>query len=241
LQYYSVASTATVDAVDEKLGNFLSPGWSPVDDRILFISLSDGISRLTVLNNDMQQILVDNLDGLISFSWSPDGQYIAYRVVDSNSVSSVHVINSETGELVAKSNVSGIIAFFWSPDSSKIAYITLSNPPGTFDINNKTSGNVTFLTQETDGLAWNILDISDSSNEIFASFIPTLDMQYLLSNFDQFAQSHSLWSPDSTHLVYSELTGIDSSDSLITILDVNDPNATPQSIAKGSFAVWSYR
>lgn len=242
LQYYSVSSTDIVSAFDEPLGAFLSPSWSPIDNRILFASLSDSdTSRLTLLNNDNEQILADNLQGAVSFSWSPDGRYIAYRVANADSVSSIYVIDSENGEAIARTNVSGALSFFWSPDSSKIAYITLSNPPGTFDINHQTTGNVTSLTQVNDGFAWNILDVEDSSNILLNSFIPTVSMQYLLTNFDQFAQSHSLWSPDSTHIVYSERISIDSRESLVTIINVNDPNATPLPVIGGSFAVWSYQ
>ena len=242
LQYYSISSADIMSAFDEPLGVFLSPSWSPIDDRILFASLSEtDTSRLTLLKNDGQQTLADDLQGIVSFSWSPDGRYVAYRVANSDSVSSVYVVDSENGEMIARSNVSGILSFFWSPDSSKVAYITLSNPPGTFDINNQTTGNVTALTQIDDGFAWNILDVLDSSNTLLNSFIPTISMQYLLTNFDQFAQSHSLWSPDSTHLVYSERISIDSRDSQITIVDVNDVNSAPISIATGSFAVWSYK
>lgn len=242
LQYYSVSSTDIVDAFDEPLGIFLSPSWSPVDNRILFASLSStDESSLILLNNDNQQILADNLQGVVSFSWSPDGQYIAYRVANANSVSSVYVIDSENGDPVTRSNVSGVLAFFWSPDSSKIAYTTLSNPPGAYDINNQATGNVTSLTQVSDGLAWNILDIEDSDNTLLNSFTPTTSMQYLFTNFDQFSQSHNLWSPDSTYIVYSERTSIDSSESVITIINVNNPNITPFSVIGGSFAVWSYR
>jgi len=242
LEYYSVLSANITSAFDEPLGMFLSPSWSPVDNRILFASLSDtDTSQLTILNDETQQILADNLQGIVSSLWSPNGRYVAYRVANSDSISSIYVVESENGKVVARSNVSGVLSFFWSPDSSKIAYITLSNPPGTFDINNQTLGNAAALTQFNDGLAWNILDVIDSSNTLLNSFIPTVSMQYLFGNFDQFAQSHNLWSPDSRHIVYSERTSIDSRESLITIIDVTDPNAIPLSVVGGEFAVWSYK
>lgn len=242
LQYYSIGSTDTISAFDEPLGTFLSPSWSPVDDRILFVSLSDDeTSQLTLLDDETQEILAKNLQGVVSFSWSPNGAYVAYRVGNSESVSSLYVVDAETGEIIARSNVSGVLSFFWSPDSSKIAYITLANPPGTFDINHQTTGNAAALVQLEDGYAWNILDVIDSSNTLLNSFIPTISMQYLLSNFDQFAQSHNLWSPDNKYLVYGERVSLDSRDSHITIINVNDPNTLPISIADGTFAVWSYR
>ena len=242
LEYYSISSTEVVNAFNEPLGMFLSPSWSPTDDRILFASLSDADnSQLTLLDGGNLQILADDLQGVISFSWSPNGEFVAYRVANTNSVSSIYVVDPVSGETIARSNVSGVLSFFWSPDSSKIAYLTLSNPPGTFDINNQTTGNVAALTQIDDGFAWNILNIDDSSNILLNSFIPTASMQYLFTNFDQFAQSHNLWSPDSTHIVYGERTSLDSRESMITIVDVDDPNIDPFSVIEGTFAVWSYK
>lgn len=241
LQYYSV-ETADIDvAFSGDLGNFLSPGWSPVDDRILFASSDHDVNQLTLMTDGESEILVDDIEGIISFSWSPDGKYIAYRVASRNNISSVYVIDSFDGEVIARSNITGVFSFFWSPNSEKIAYLTLANPPGTFDINNQTSGNVNYLTQNVDGFAWNILNIDDSSNDLLASFIPSISMQYLLTNFDQFAQSHSIWSPDSSHIVYSELGGSSGRESFVMILNVNDNNAAPIMVAEGSFAIWSYK
>lgn len=241
LQYYSVQSTDVDTAFEGDLGSFLSPSWSPVDDRILFATRADEMTRITVIDDEQQRDLVDGIQGIVSFSWSPDGEYIAYRVANRDAISAVYVVDAETGDTIARSNVSGIISFFWSPDSEKIAYITLSNPPGTFDINNETVGHVTYLTQLVDGFAWNILNIEDSSNLLSASFIPTISMQYLLTNFDQFAQSHSIWSPDSRYLVYSERGGSDGRESLVSILDTKNINDLPVNIARGGFAIWSYK
>jgi len=242
LQYYSIDSADTSQAFNESLGSFLSPSWSPIDDRILFASESENNQTQLSLIDDTETIaLSDAIPGLLSFSWSPDGQYIAYRYLTQESVSPVYVINANSGELISQSNVSGIIAFFWSPDSQKIAYITLSNPPGTFDLKNQSIGTMTYLMQTIDGLAWNVLDITNNSNTLLDSFIPTTEMQYLLTNFDQFAQSHNLWSPDSQYLVYSEVTDIDTPDPTITLLNVSNPELENIHIADGVFAVWSHK
>jgi hypothetical protein len=69
-------------------------------------------------------------------------------------------------------------------------------------------------------------------------FLPTRDMLYFLSFFDQFAQSHRLWSPDSRYLVYAELTS--ESRQLIHLLDTNDPAAWPLTLTEGQIGIWSY-
>ena len=241
LEYYSIDSANTDVIYEDGLGNFFAPNWSPVDDRILYAGdVEKSLSSLMLLDDGKSVKLVDEVNGIIAFSWSPDGQYIAYRTLSSDAISAVYVIDANTGELVTRSNVTGIVAFFWSPDSEKIAYITLSTPPGSFNIDAELSGQVASLTQEEDGLAWNVLYIDDGSNQLYSSFVPTFEMQYLLGYFDQFAQSHQVWSPDSTYLVYSERVGVDDRQSMITILNTDLPDAEPFQLIEGTFGVWSF-
>jgi TolB protein len=242
LQYYMMESSEIVDIDSGELGNFLSPAWSPVDDRILFATQADdNQSQLTVLDNDVMTTIGNPVDGVLSFSWSPDGKFIAYRYVTSDAISPVYVIDAETGDYISQSNVSGVFAFFWSPDSQKIAYVTLSNLPGSFDIRNDVSGGLTaYMVQDVEGFSWNILHVEDNTNMLLNSFVPTNDMQYLFTNFDQFAQSHRIWSPDSRYIVYSEVVNIDVITPQITLLDTSSGQIEPIYVADGLFAVWSF-
>ncbi len=242
LQYYSVSNNATSVAFEDTLGSFLSPDWSPIDDRILFSSLSSNQqSQLVIGQGGNVETISDEFNGIFSFSWAPNGKYIAYRYITQDTVSPVYVVDTDYGEIISQSNVSSVFAFFWSPNSEQIAYITLANPPGSFDIDNNLGGDTTYLMQTGDGLAWNILDVESNSNTLLDSFIPTIEMQYLLTNFDQFAQSHSIWSPDSEYIVYSEINDLDSPDPSITILSTRNDNLDKIQVADGVFAVWSYR
>ena len=68
-----------------------------------------------------------------------------------------------------------------------------------------------------------------------------------LSSLDQFAYSHSLWSPDSSHLVvagarqppFSRGNGQTSTTNQVFVLDVADTTA-PREIASGNLAFWSW-
>jgi TolB protein len=64
-------------------------------------------------------------------------------------------------------------------------------------------------------------------------------MIYVLSFFDQFAQSHRIWSPDSAYLVYSEITGED--ETVLSVLDIRRPDSTPIIVADGVIGFWSQR
>ena len=169
------------------------------------------------------------------FSWSPDGKYVAY--IDRHGP--LLVLDAASGEVVARSPVNGVLAFFWSPDSAHIAYITVaSTQPGSFSASAPSAARLAAQTPQPSGLAWSVLDVADSANRQYGSFIPTQEMIYLLTYFDQFAQSHRLWSPDSSEIVYSEITP--DARSVISLLDTTQEIAVPLVIADGVIGIWSF-
>jgi len=236
---YDAASDAVIDTLPQLPGAILAPAWSPVDDRLLFGARSEddgGTDLVIVSHGDEVQKLASDLEGLVSFSWSPDGNYVAYRVGSSEGFGPIFIVDAVTGETIARSPVNGVFAFFWSPDSQRIAYITLATTSGSF------SARATHLAaparqQEPNGLAWSVLDVKSESVNRYGAFIPTEQMIYILSYFDQFAQSHRIWSPDSRHLLYSEMTA---EGPVINLLDATQVDSVPFSVAQGFVGVWSF-
>ena len=89
-------------------------------------------------------------------------------------------------------------------------------------------------------LTWNVLDLtSGASWQYYESFLPSRDMLYYLAYFDQFAQSHQLWSPDSRYLTYTALT--EDGDAVIRLLDTDDPTRETIPVVEGQIGIWSYR
>lgn len=229
-----------VENFNVDLGAFPAPGWSPVDDRLLIGTRSEtgrGTDLLLIDGND-EQILVSNLIGEVAFNWSPDGNYVAYRTVGNQEISNVVVLDATTGEEVTNTASDEVLAFFWSPDSSKIAYVSTAAPPGTFNISYTEPSIAAELRQE-DGLRFSVIDVESGDIQSYASFIPTSEMVYLLAFFNQFAQSHSIWSPDSTHLVFSEV--MPGGQPVVSIMDVTRRDTVPFSVAEGVIGIWSYR
>lgn len=241
LQQASVLS----DQLQTSSGLFQTPAWSPVDDRILVgvPGDEDGLTTLVIQSPEGQKVIAENLKGQVSFLWSPDGNHIAYRTFDGDNYSSLYVLDAISSELVSRTTLDGVLSFFWSPDSSKIAYLTLSGARGSFSVQGEaTRQPVAYPVQTVDGLAWNTLDIESGIDRVHSSFLPTAEMIYMLVYFDQFARSHRIWSPDSTHLIFSELAtdGEDNREPVVSILDVTTADTVPLTIAHGVFAVWSF-
>ena len=215
------------------MGNFQSPSWSPDGSSIVAAIPLQDASAIATFGLAGDTILQDNLRGFLAFLWSPDGRYLAYRSITNERFGELMVIDALTGALVTRSRIDNVLAFFWSPDSQKLAYITPSDIQGfpTASLLSDTVQNVPL------SLSWSTLNLATGLNRRLADFIPTYETQYLLSYFDQFAQSHRVWSPDSQHIVFGALNTA-RNQAEIRILTVE--TAEVDILADGTFGVWSF-
>jgi TolB protein len=225
LDVYDVADDEVTSMLDDTPGVFQAPAWSPVDERLLYGALNDETTDLTVFENGETTVLVPELDGVVTFAWSPDGRYIAYT----EGYRSLIVIDATTGDVVTETLEDGVFAFFWSPNSESLAYITLASTQNSIGAK---------AAQQPSGISWSVMTVPDGEQRHFGAFLPTNDMLYLLTYFDQFGQSHQVWSPDSRYLVYSEFTA--TGDALVRILDTEATNAAPETIGQGVIGIWSF-
>ena len=239
LDIYDANQDRVIDTLAETPGLIYSPAWSPVDDRLLFGAINDeGTTDLMIVGQDSTQILVEDFSGQVSYNWSPDGNRVAYREITNVNYGPLIVADALSGEVISRSPSTGIIAFFWSPDSQQIAYLTLVASPGSFSAS---ASPQTVLVAQTEqqpaGIAWSVMDVSSSDIRQYGPFIPTRESLYLMQFFDQFAQSHRIWSPDSRHLLYSELT---EAGPVISVQDTSQAGSVPFSIAEGIIGIWSF-
>lgn len=235
LDIYDLGSNELNLELDQQPGIFQAPHWSPVDDRWLIgkYNIDTQTTDLVIATINDEQTLVSGMEGNISFLWSPDGNYIAYT----NQQGPLIVIDSATGEVVSQTVTGGVVSFFWSPDSTKLAFVTLDVPPGAFSA--KAGVLSSPAPQESDevNLAWSILDVQNGDIDRYGAFVPSNEQVYMFTYFDQFAQSHRVWSPDSRYIVYSE---INDDAPIISIIDTQQEDTVPITIAEGFLAVWSF-
>ena len=167
-----------------------------------------------------------------AFLWSPTRDEVA--VADAASFTAtgpiyerlVLVTSDGASQRVAISEP--FLAFFWSPDGEKLAYIA-------YDL-------------ETQAVSWKYIGRSGGNPVELVRFLPSADYATVISFFDQYAYSNSVWSPDSRSLVFSGT--LDSSPrgrnggsqdiDRVYVIDV-DEGSVPREIATSRFAVWSWR
>lgn len=210
--------------VSARPGRFQAPAWSPQGGQWLGVTGQDGQDRLQRFTGDGTHTLATADDRFLNFVWSPDGTQIAYAISERDEeivYGPIHLIDLADGserQLTGSFRVEG---FFWSPDGHRLAYLARTTPAGEL-------------------LQWRVYDVTNDEDRGYTMFTPTGQMRFLTSSFNQYAQSHRLWSPDSRYLVYSDRD--DEDVKRIWLVDTHAPgDADPIFIAEGSLAVWSWQ
>jgi Tol biopolymer transport system component len=170
-----------------------------------------------------------DVGGLAALAWSPNGEELA--VADQRSAGGavfdrLQIISTATG-LARTVGEGPIFAFFWSPQGDKIAWVSLNTRNRTFE--------------------WMASGVSGEEPQPLFGFQPSSDTLTMLGFFDQYAYSHSPWSPDGSRLVvagtmqptFGRQNGHTPTGDRVFVLDTNG-GQTPQEIATGTLAVWSW-
>ncbi|MEP7289042.1 MAG: hypothetical protein ABI947_25080 [Chloroflexota bacterium] len=234
---YDVAANKVVKSLDDKPGQFAAPMWSPTDSRWLFGTAgdTDKKSNLVVAQGTTRQVLLPNQDNPLSFAWSPDSKLVA----SVSGFDKVVVTDAKTAKTVATSSQGKVVAHFWSPQSDRVAYLVIirgDSGPQAFETRVRNNGH-TVVEQATDGLVWHILDVKTGADTTLPDkFLPTQDMVYLLNFFDQFARSHSLWSPDGRYLTYASIDSFGQPN--VIIADTH--SGTTTRVGSGNLGIWSW-
>lgn len=219
-----LVSIYTVRGEQEPLSDassgFPAPQWLSDGTRLLFsIDDSRGQSHLIIADRtggELQELTT--YFGSISFTLDPTEEKLAYTVNDQGSsrgMGSLYIQDLETSRTV-EVGTDPVLAFFWSPDGQKLAFMQ-------FEVGaNRTA------------LRWKVW--RDGEITSYDSFIPSrLYMRSYLAFFDQYAQSMSIWAPDSSAYVYAGLNSRGQRGIFIQELGKKRPSR----VSSGDFAVWS--
>jgi Tol biopolymer transport system component len=198
-------------------GTFSAPVWTADGRTFVYASVGAGRQRLVVRDAraENERPLV-SFDELISFVVSPDGEQIAFQVIEEQSVLPLTVVDVDTREAVEITDAA-IAAFFWSPDGERLLY--LDPDPG----------------EEQFRFRWGVWD--GTSSFLTPPFVPSLQFaREYLQFFEQYAQSMNLWSPDGSAFAYPG-TNVDGEEGIW--IQSARADREPVLVADGDFVAWS--
>jgi Tol biopolymer transport system component len=210
---------------------FRAPALSPDGGRFAYIQEDPAGAGLFVAAVDGPSDAVKLVDvgPLSAFAWSPDGQELAVadQQRETNPIFQRLLVISADGEQIRTIGEGQILAFYWSPLGDKIAWVVVQTESLTFE--------------------WMVADRTGEGTRSLFRFQPSSDVFTMLSFFDQYAYSHSPWSPDGTQLVVAgkiepasgRSNGQTPTGDRVFVVAVTGTPA-PQDIAAGTLAFWSW-
>ena len=210
---------------------FRVPDLSPDGQTVAYVAGADDGYALHLGKPDgsepVRQIL--SVETPTAILWSPVGDLIA--VADGShprapGYRQLRLVNPDGGEPVTLFEDS-FAAFYWSPDGTHIAYVAIN--------------------RETRRLVWKIAPTDGGEPWPLTGFIPSQGTLAAMSFFDQYAHSHSFWSPDGKSLVFAgqtgrgieETNGSGPDQGSVYVLNI-EPGSLPRRIAGGTLAFWSW-
>lgn len=176
-----------VEPLEITAAQFSAPQWAADGERLIY-AVADGRQRLIVADRAGRELVeLTDYTGRIAFSLSPDGAQVAYVVTDDPSRWSVfgplYVVDVETLRTREVTD-DPVLAFYWSPDGRRLAYLTLEFADGRL------------------GLRWHVWEGRRVAK--YAFFLPSsVFVENYLPFFDQYAQSHRIWSPAGDAFVFA--------------------------------------
>ena len=221
-------------SIDVDAVGFRAPALSPDGAQLAYAATQGEVHGIFVREiglppfDDMQSPrLLAETTGLAAFAWAPGGSALAVSEQSSrgsplfNRLSVYPMDGSEPVVLSQESH----LAFFWSPSGDRIAWIGVDAASREMDVS--------------------VSSVGGEPRQLF-SFSPTGEFFTHLSFFDQYAYSHSLWSPDGSALVVvgnegqegGRRNGSGPSGGQVYVVDAD--TGTAQRIASGKTAVWSW-
>ena len=202
--------------------SYRAPDWSPDGRRFAFVGIPNGDAALMVAAADgANPKTLAPAPNVSAFAWSPRGDFIAFASTLAPNLTifdRVTLVEPEDGasRVLAEGP---IIAFFWSPGGDRLALMRLSDQ-GTH-------------------LILSVVDVKTGAGLDVAEFLPSQELQFMLSFFDQYKESHRIWSPDGRFLALSGVLAGDDpgAESQVYVVDASG-GVPPRAVAAGTLAFW---
>ena len=211
-------------------GDFRAPAWSPDGSRVAVVAEAPGSTAVLAVANatGSDVVRIAPLSEEVAFTWAPGGEHLAFSTRAPGErllYRGLEVVRTD-GSGRAQITSEPVIAFFWSPDGSRLAFAAVD--------------------RQAQALAWFVTDATGRSPKQVAQFLPSEEQVRHFAFFDQYAQSHGVWSPDSRYLTYAGTVGGGPNEpagprrSRVFVVPA-DGSAEPRAVVDGNIGIWPAR
>lgn len=218
--------------------SFNVPAWAPDSKSFAHVENIAGTSfvvltRLGEINNHE---IIGEAIARVALRWSPDGKSLAITRSSGAGAGyqtlSLYSPGDSSERIIHRGDIG---AFWWSPDSSRLAILENSRV-------------IDFA------FVWTVLDVESGETTPLITLILPDDFLFVQAFFDQFVESHNIWSTESSRIVVTgSLPGpgrdaqsastadqTERFDFRVWVLDATGVDE-PHSIGRGTIANWSPR
>jgi len=225
-------SEVTEDGLPTLPASFQAPAWSPDGHHITLTRTLEGKKEIIITDSaGAYQKTLGTFTLNTAFVWSPDSTKLAY--IDGTQAMTAGVLGKLNIVDIAKADnkIIGddVIGLFWSPNSEKVAY---------YRIVPDSSSSSSDPSSQQFALELNVLDMKSGESRKLYTISPTRQFMNILPYFDQYAQSSTIWSPDSNNLLICFVDG--QGNPGIAIASASG-NLQPRLLADGYLAFWSWK
>lgn len=205
-------------------GFFQAPAWSADGSQFFYVAqppvegpvtpevVESVLTRMNADGGEPEVLATEKMAAML-FLRAPQSDDIAYITADGGGFGALKLLTTDGVLTTLSRPEERVPAFFWSPDGTQIAYIT-TTPAGA---NTQPRFN------------WHVFDRASGQVNDLGSFTPSRSFVAMVSFFDAYALSFSLWSPDSRRLIYGADDGV-------YIVEV--ANGTVERHADGVLGMW---
>jgi TolB protein len=223
---YSLSSHET-EILSQNPANFMAPAWSPPDNSWLGVATTDEGDYLQLFGPEETIRLSTVPAGGAAFIWSPDGSQVAYALKENDNqpfYGPIYLYDVTTGDSRQLTDDGlRVAAFFWDPVGQRLGYLTLLSMP-----------------HDARWMQWRVFDTMDNSDRGFKAFNPSAQMKFVMSSFNQYAQSHRFWSPDGRYLVYGSRNELSRKEQVWLVDTQSNDGNNAIYIDDGTMGFWSW-
>lgn len=236
------AATGESEVMLPETDSTAMPQYAPDGSAMVVARVRDGETTLSLADAaGVVQRDLATVRGDVRFVWSPKSDAVAFVTQeDGRAVGPLRIVAAAGGDARLLS-ATPVVGFFWSPDGTHIAAFSPLDMSALVDGDETPSA---VSESSTNPMVVQTIDVAQGVSSVRRLIYvePSFRFLALLADFDRYAHSLTIWSPNSRRLVVPFTVGVGEGGSADYIVETEASGSIwPRVLGEGSLAAWSPR